>query len=95
MNRLRSSRRWRRSLDSDADMSHTWPALMADMGGTMRGTRCVTRGIAVDNEHPLYANWCELAVELAVASQAINRDRSAAPRSLCHVNRQGCRCILS
>ncbi len=39
MNRLRSSRRRRRSLDSDADMSHTvtWPALMADMGGTMRG----------------------------------------------------------
>jgi hypothetical protein len=82
MNRLRSSRRWRRSLDSDVDMSHTWPALMADMGGTMRGTRCVTRGIAVDNEHPLYANRCELAIELAVASQAINRDRSAAPRSL-------------
>ena len=37
MNRLRSSRRWRRSLDSDADMSHTWPAFMADMGGTMPG----------------------------------------------------------
>jgi hypothetical protein len=37
MNRLRSSWRWRRSLDSDADMSHTWPALMADMGGTMLG----------------------------------------------------------
>jgi hypothetical protein len=29
------SRRRRRSLDSDVDMSHTWPALMADMGGTM------------------------------------------------------------
>jgi hypothetical protein len=37
VNRLRSSRRWRRSLDSDADMSHTRPALMADMGGTMPG----------------------------------------------------------
>jgi hypothetical protein len=37
MNRLRSSRRRRRSLDSDTDMSHTWPAFMADMGGTMRG----------------------------------------------------------
>ena len=45
MNRLRSGR----SSDSDADMSHIWPALMADMGGTVRGTRCVTRGIAVDN----------------------------------------------
>jgi hypothetical protein len=31
------SRRRRRSfkLDSDVDMSHTCPALMADMGGTM------------------------------------------------------------
>jgi hypothetical protein len=74
--RTSSPRSRRRSLDSDVDMSHTWPALMADMGGTMRGTRCVTRGIAVDNEHPLYANRCELAVELVVTSQAINRDRS-------------------
>ncbi len=40
------------------------------------------KGIAVDNEHPLYANRCALAVELAVTSQAINRDRSVAPRSL-------------
>jgi hypothetical protein len=78
MNRLRSGR----SSDSDADMLHTWPALMADMGGTIRGTRCVTRGNAVDNEHPLYANRCELAVELVVTSRAINRDRSVAPRSL-------------
>ena len=68
------SRRRRRSLDSDADMLHTWPALMADMGGTMRGTRCVTRGMPLTNEHPLYANRCELAVELVVTSQAINRD---------------------
>jgi hypothetical protein len=28
------------------------------------------------DEHPLYANRCELAVELVVTSQAINRDRS-------------------
>jgi hypothetical protein len=83
-----------RSSNSDADMSHTWQALMAGMGGTIRGTRCATRGIAVDNEHPLYANQCELAVELVVTSQAINRDRGVALRSSC-VNRQCCRCILS
>ena len=39
MNRLRSSRRWRRSLDSGADMSHTWPAFMAVTGGLGRASR--------------------------------------------------------
>ncbi len=42
--RTRMPGRRRRSLDSDGGRPLIWPDLMADIGGTVQGTRYVTRG---------------------------------------------------
>ena len=47
--RTSSPRSWRgrQSLDSDTGVSHTWPAVIDDISGTIQGTRYVMRGKAV------------------------------------------------
>eukprot|EP00291_Cryptomonas_curvata_P013575 CAMPEP_0172188756 /NCGR_PEP_ID=MMETSP1050-20130122/22131_1 /TAXON_ID=233186 /ORGANISM="Cryptomonas curvata, Strain CCAP979/52" /LENGTH=120 /DNA_ID=CAMNT_0012863347 /DNA_START=1532 /DNA_END=1894 /DNA_ORIENTATION=+ len=71
--RSRTRRPWRRrrrSLDSGCRLSLIWPALMADISGTVQGTRYVTRGeMPFPNECPLYGNRCELAMESAVTGR--------------------------